>query len=67
MNPISNNQMFSDDFQRFVLQNPNVQFVNRPLVPPPPFRINKSEKTEKSKKDIGKQKENEKKEKEKPL
>lgn len=63
MNPISN-QMFSDDYQRFVLQTPHCHIVHK--MDPPPFKIKSAEKSQKSKKDIGKQKK-EKEEKENPL
>ena len=62
MNPIGN-QVFSDDFQRFVLQNNVCDVVNLNVrVQPPPFDM-KSEKSEKTKKDLKKQKQNEREEK----
>lgn len=46
MNPISN-QIFSDDFHKFVYQDPNVRIVD--IIHPPlkPFILEKSNKTEK--------------------
>lgn len=56
MNPISN-QMFSDDYQRFVLQTPICHVINQEMhIQPKPFNL-KSEKSKKTKKDLEKQKE----------
>jgi hypothetical protein len=64
MNPISN-QMFSDDYQRFVLQNQVCHVVNQDVrIQPAPFDL-KSEKSAKTKKDLKKQKQTEREEKEK--
>lgn len=52
MNPIDNKQ-FSDDYQKFVLQDPNVKHVNQYV---PPFKLDAPPKTEKSKKEMKKQK-----------
>lgn len=54
MNPISN-QKFSDDYHKFVLQNPNVWEVNYNVnaKPSKPFSL-ESKKTEKPKKDLKK-------------
>lgn len=60
MNPISN-QMFGYDFDRFVLQNPQMQ-INNPNVEIKPFNLNEPKKSEKSKKDLKKEKEKKKKE-----
>lgn len=52
MNPISN-QIFSHDFQKFVLQDPNVQqyYYSATEKPrPPPFEVKPSEKSAKEKK-----------------
>lgn len=51
-------KMFSDDFQRFVLQNPNVNEIPHPTIDSQkPFILNPADKSEKSKKDADKQKE----------
>lgn len=60
MDPISN-QMFSHDFDRFVLQNPHIHVINN-QVEVKPFHINAPDKSEKSKKDQKKDKEKKKKE-----
>lgn len=54
MNPISN-QKFSDDYQKFVLQKPNVWEVNynANAKPPKPFSL-EPKKSEKPKKDLKK-------------
>ncbi len=62
MDPISN-QQFSYDFQKFVLQDPNVRVVHMQGIPKP-FSLVPPEKSEKSKKDIKKQKQEETKKKE---
>lgn len=53
MDPISN-QKFSFDFQKFVLQDPNVRVVRHHLAPPKPFDIKAPDKSSKSKKDMKK-------------
>lgn len=64
MDPITN-QIFSYDFDKFVLQTPNVFPVNQQLEVKP-FNLNKpAEKTEKNKKDLKKSKDKEKEEKKK--
>lgn len=55
-NPVLNNPLFSYDFDRFVLQNPHVHFIQN-QVDIKPFDIKPAEKTEKSKKDLKKNKE----------
>lgn len=60
MDPISD-QMFSHDFQKFVLQEPNVRVVRYNLKPSKPFDINAPDKTSKPKKDLNKQKNKDKK------
>lgn len=60
MDPISN-EMFSHDFQKFVLQDPNVRIINTNVDPPKPFDIKPPEKSSRSKKDVAKQKNQEKK------
>lgn len=57
MDPISN-QIFSHDFQKFVLQDPNVRNIYNQVQPPPPFelKMQAAEKSKKAKKDLEKQK-----------
>ncbi len=57
MDPLTNS-VFSKDFQNFVLQDPNVRFVNKT---PPPFKpkLDKINKSKKDKKDKEKQKDKE--------
>jgi len=60
MGPI---QPFSHDAAKYVNQNPDVRIVNRELHPVKPFQLNKSpDKSEKAKKDLGKNKDKESKE-----
>ena len=54
MNPISN-QQFSYDFQKFVLQDPNIHTIHMQATPKP-FSLTPPEKSGKSKKDVKKQK-----------
>lgn len=51
MEPIFN----QTDYQKFVLQNPNVRDIKNKAMPPP-FDLNPPEKSKKAKKDIEKQK-----------
>lgn len=60
MDPIAN-QQFSHDFQKFVLQDPNVRIIEQ-KVPPKPFDVDTLGKVKKNKKDLEKEKKNEKKE-----
>lgn len=53
MDPVSN-QQYAHDFQKFVLQDPNVQQVNYQAVPKP-FNVDSPNKADKSKKDQKKQ------------
>lgn len=57
VDPISN-QMFSDDFQRFVLQKPHCRVVHGQMIIPKPFDLNFEGKTKKTKKDMKKNKKN---------
>jgi hypothetical protein len=54
MDPISN-PIFGHDFERFVLQNPHLTIIHQ-TTEIKPFDINASKKSEKSKKDLKKQK-----------
>lgn len=58
MNPIEKAK-FSDDFNKFVLQDQNVNPVNLQKKTPPPFKIDAPKKNDKTKKDIKKGKEEE--------
>lgn len=56
MDPIDNT-LFSYNYQKFVLQDPNVNLVNMHAHPPAkPFSLDPPKKADKSKKDLGKQK-----------
>lgn len=56
MHPLDpTNRQFSHDFDKFVFQDPNTRFLNQ-LPPEKPFKIEKPAETEKSKKDLEKQK-----------
>jgi hypothetical protein len=57
MDPITN-QQFSHDYQKFVLQDPNVRHIYMQAVPKP-FSVLPPEKTGKSKKDMKKQRQKE--------
>ena len=51
MDPIGN-QMFSHDFKKFVLQEPNIRVIHlHPGKTPKPFNLNPPSKTKKPKKD----------------
>lgn len=54
MNPISN-QQFSDDFHKFILQDSVTRVVNMNYVPKKPFSLDPPKKSDKSKKDLKKQ------------
>lgn len=57
MDPISN-QIFSHDFQKFVLQNPDVRMVQHPYEAIKPFRPKPIKKPGRTKKDLDKQRQN---------
>ncbi len=54
LDPISN-QLFSHDAIKYIYQNPDVVVSHGP-VPSKPFEVKAPEKTDKSKKDLGKNK-----------
>lgn len=55
MEPISN-QQFSHDFKKFVWQEPNAWVINYHVIPKKPFSIDPPKKSEESKKDLDKEK-----------
>lgn len=55
MDPISN-QIFSYDFERFVLQKQNIPLIPHNTIDPPKFDINATSETKKTKKDLAKKK-----------
>ena len=59
-NPITN-QQFGYDFDRFVLQNPHLVYINNQVEIKKPFNIDAPDKSEKSKKDLKKEKDKKKK------
>lgn len=63
MDPISS--QFSYDFQKFVLQNPNVREFYYQIELKKPFSLDPPDKSDKTKKDLKKQKEEQKKKKKK--
>jgi hypothetical protein len=57
MDPISN-QVFSHDYQKFVLQEPDVRMVQRPHEDVKPFSTKPVNKASRTKKDLNKQRQN---------
>ncbi len=55
LDPIGD-QMFAHDYQKWVLQQPNVRIVNYELVPHKPFIIKPAKKSKKTKEDVKKEK-----------
>lgn len=59
MDPL-NNQLFSHDAIKYMYQTPDAMQINPSSIPSKPFELNAPEKAKKTKKDLGKDKEQEK-------